>query len=76
MVFARKQILDRLRSQIKAQEHVIGVATGAGISAKYAAKGGADLLLALNSGRFRQMGLGSIAGLLPFANCNQLVGVG
>lgn len=73
MVFARKQILDRLRSQIKQQEHVIGVATGAGISAKYAAKGGADLILALNSGRFRQMGLGSIAGLLPFANCNQLV---
>lgn len=73
MVFERKQILDRLRSQIKAKEHVIGVATGAGISAKYAAKGGADLILALNSGRFRQMGLGSIAGLLPFANCNRLV---
>lgn len=73
MVFARKQILDRLKAQIKEKEHIIGVATGAGISAKYAAKGGADLILALNSGRFRQMGLGSIAGLLPLANCNQLV---
>lgn len=73
MAFERKQILDRLRSQIKEKEHIIGVATGAGISAKYAAKGGADLILALNSGRFRQMGLGSIAGFLPFANCNRLV---
>ncbi len=73
MAFERKQIVDRLKAQIKEKGHVIGVATGAGLSAKYAAKGGADLLLALNSGRFRQMGLGSIAGLLPFANCNQLV---
>ncbi|WP_378956175.1 phosphoenolpyruvate hydrolase family protein [Pelosinus sp. sgz500959] len=73
MAFERKQILDRLRAQIKEKEHVIGVAVGAGLSAKYAAKGGADLILVLNSGRFRQMGLGSIAGLLPFANCNQLV---
>lgn len=73
MAFERRQILDRLTYQIKKKGHVIGVAAGAGISAKYAAKGGADLILALNSGRFRQMGLGSIAGLLPFANCNQLV---
>jgi len=73
MSFKRKEIIDRLKAQIKDEGHVIGVATGAGISAKYAVKGGADLILALNSGRFRQMGLGSIAGLLPFANCNQLV---
>lgn len=73
MVFERELILDRLNAQITKKKYIIGVATGAGISAKYAAKGGADLILALNSGRFRQMGLGSIAGLLPFANCNQLV---
>ncbi|PKM49902.1 MAG: AraC family transcriptional regulator [Firmicutes bacterium HGW-Firmicutes-7] len=73
MVFQREQILEKLKTQIKLNGHIIGVATGAGISAKYAAKGGADLILALNSGRFRQMGLGSIAGLLPFSNCNQMV---
>jgi predicted TIM-barrel enzyme len=73
VIFKRKEIIDRLKAQIREKGHIIGVATGAGISAKYAAKGGADLILALNSGRFRQMGLGSIAGLLPFANCNQLV---
>lgn len=73
MALKREQILDKLKTQIRLNGHIIGVASGAGISAKYAAKGGADLILALNSGRFRQMGLGSIAGMLPFVNCNQLV---
>jgi predicted TIM-barrel enzyme/AraC-like DNA-binding protein len=73
MAFSKVQILDRLLNQISQHRHIIGVAVGAGISAKYAEKGGADLLLALNSGRFRQMGVGSLAGLLPFANSNQMV---
>lgn len=73
MSFERNQIRNGLNRQIKENKYIIGVATGAGISAKYAARGGADLILALNSGRFRQMGLASIAGLLPFANSNQLV---
>ncbi|UNK21308.1 phosphoenolpyruvate hydrolase family protein [Paenibacillus sp. N3/727] len=62
-----------MHQQAIAGEHIIGVAAGAGISAKYAVKGGADLILALNSGRFRQMGLGSIAGLMPYANSNEMV---
>lgn len=73
MATIREQILERMHQQVKTEDRIIGVAAGAGISAKYAAKGGADLILALNSGRFRQMGLGSIAGLLPFANCNEMV---
>ncbi len=73
MIFQREQIINKLKMQIKLNGHIMGVAAGAGISAKYAVKGGADLILALNSGRFRQMGLSSLAGLLPFTNCNQLV---
>lgn len=73
MAFSKVEILKRLLNQINQRRHIIGVAVGAGISAKYAEKGGADLLLALNSGRFRQMGVGSLAGLLPFANSNQMV---
>lgn len=69
----RERILQRLRKQLQSEEHIIGVAAGAGISAKYAVKGGADLILALNSGRFRQMGLGSVAGFLPFASSNDMV---
>lgn len=69
----RKQILEQMHKQSINGEHIIGVAAGAGISAKYAVKGGADFILALNSGRFRQMGLGSIAGLMPYANSNEMV---
>ncbi|HWR45301.1 phosphoenolpyruvate hydrolase family protein [Sporomusa sp.] len=73
MALQREQVLDKLKTQIRVSGHVIGVAVGAGITAKYALKGGADMLLALNSGRFRQMGQSSLAGWLPFANCNEMV---
>ncbi|MGE6258365.1 phosphoenolpyruvate hydrolase family protein [Heyndrickxia sporothermodurans] len=73
MNFTREQIRKQLKAEIKASGHIIGVAAGAGITAKYAAKGGADLILALNSGRFRQMGVSSLGGLLPFSNSNKLV---
>lgn len=73
MPLQREQILNKLKSQIRITGHIIGVAVGAGITAKYALQGGADILLTLNSGRFRQMGQSSLAGWLPFANCNQMV---
>lgn len=73
MSVAREQIMDKLYAQMKAGAHIIGAAAGAGITAKYAVKGGADFILALNSGRFRQMGLSSFGGLLPFSNSNALV---
>lgn len=57
MYFDRGTIRTKLQTQIQANGHIIGVAAGAGITAKYAVKGGADFILALNSGRFRQMGL-------------------
>jgi predicted TIM-barrel enzyme len=53
--------------------HIIGVASGAGITAKYAEQGGADFVLALNAGKFRQMGRSSISGFLPFCNSNDMV---
>lgn len=69
----RKIILQNLKAQIKKGNHIVGVATGTGMTAKYAKKGGADFLLMLNSGRFRQMGRSSLAGFLPFYNSNDMV---
>ncbi|NFR86533.1 MULTISPECIES: phosphoenolpyruvate hydrolase family protein [unclassified Clostridium] len=69
----REEIIKNLNLQIKINSHIIGVATGAGVTAKYAQRGGADLVLTLNSGRFRQMGRSSLAGILPFANSNDMV---
>ena len=73
MPFDRKQILKQLKRQIKINKHIIGVAIGSGISARYVVKGGADIILVINAGKFRQMGVSSTACMLPFANSNSLV---
>jgi len=66
----RKKLLENINTEIKNGNHIVGVATGTGMTAKYAEKGGADFILVLNSGRFRQMGRSSLAGYLPFCNSN------
>jgi predicted TIM-barrel enzyme len=51
----------------------LGVGAGTGISAKFAEAGGADLIIIYNSGRYRMAGRGSLAGLLPYGDANQIV---
>lgn len=69
----RTAILENLQSQLHEGNHIIGVSTGTGITAKVAAQSGADFILMLNSGKFRQMGRSSLAGFLPFCNSNDMV---
>lgn len=69
----REKIVKNLKKQIKNGKHIIGVATCSGMTARYARQGGADFLLMLNSGRFREMGRSSLAGFLPFYNSNDMV---
>ena len=71
--YTRQQVFDRLRAQIKADKPLIGVGAGTGISAKFAERGGADLIIIYNSGRYRMAGFGSLAGLLAFGNANEIV---
>jgi predicted TIM-barrel enzyme/DNA-binding NtrC family response regulator len=47
---------------------LLGAAIGLGMTARAAAQGGADFLLALNAGRLRVMGAASIAAMLPLRN--------
>lgn len=72
-MLSREAFLEKLRREIDAENHLIAVASGTGLTAKYAIQGGADFLLALNSGIFRGMGRGSLGGLLPYANSNDMV---
>lgn len=72
-MLSREVFLEKLRREIDAENHLIAVASGTGLTAKYAIQGGADFLLALNSGIFRGMGRGSLGGLLPYANSNDMV---
>ncbi|WP_195572453.1 phosphoenolpyruvate hydrolase family protein [Paenibacillus sp. 1001270B_150601_E10] len=69
----KRAMNQHLEKRLKEQGHLIGVAAGSGMTAKYAEKGGADFILALSSGRYRQMGVSSLAGFMPFANSNELV---
>lgn len=73
MSIARNEILKRLRAQAASGAPVIGCGAGAGISAKFAELGGADLLIIYNSGRYRMAGHGSLAGLMPYGDANGIV---
>lgn len=69
----RKTVLRRLRARVAAGAPIIGAGAGTGISAKFAERGGADLLVVYNSGRFRMAGRGSLAGMMPYGDANAIV---
>jgi predicted TIM-barrel enzyme len=69
----RQAILKRFRAKVAAGLPLIGGGAGTGISAKCEEAGGIDLIVIYNSGRFRMAGRGSLAGLMPFGNANQIV---
>lgn len=69
----REAALERLRARVAAREPIIGAGAGTGISAKFSERGGVDLIIIYNSGRFRMAGRGSLAGLLPYGDANAIV---
>jgi len=71
--FTREQCLQRLHSQLRAGQPIIGGGAGTGISAKCAEAGGIDLIIIYNSGRFRMAGRGSLSGMMPYGDANQVV---
>lgn len=52
---------------------MIGAGAGIGLSARCAEEGGADLLVIYNSGRFRMAGRGSLSGLMPYGDANEIL---
>src|SRR3546814_12440264 len=70
---SRLEILKDLRQKIDAGQPIIGGGAGTGISAQCEEAGGIDLIVIYNSGRYRMEGRGSLAGLLPYGNANQIV---
>jgi predicted TIM-barrel enzyme len=71
--FTRDECLQRLRAQVAAGRSIIGGGAGTGISAKCAEAGGIDLIIIYNSGRFRMAGRGSLSGMMPYGDANQIV---
>ncbi|MGI9469082.1 MAG: phosphoenolpyruvate hydrolase family protein [Rubripirellula sp.] len=69
----RHLILERFRNKIAQGQYIVGGGAGTGISAKCEEAGGIDLIVIYNSGRFRMAGRGSLAGLMPYGNANEIV---
>lgn len=73
MPISRQEALNRLRSQLEQGRLIVGAGAGTGLSAKCAEAGGTDLIIIYNSGRYRMAGRGSLAGLMPYGDANQIV---
>jgi predicted TIM-barrel enzyme len=70
--YTRKEVVERLREQLKKGRPIIAAGAGTGISAKFIEKGGADLIIIYNSGRFRMAGRGSTCGLMAYGDANAI----
>ncbi len=68
--YTRQEVRDRLQKVIDQKKAIIAAGAGTGISAKFIEKGGADLIIIYNSGRFRMSGHGSTAGLMAYGDAN------
>ena len=68
--YTRTEVLDRLHATLGRGESIIAAGAGIGISAKFLEKGGVDLIIIYNSGRFRMSGHGSTAGLMAYGDAN------
>ncbi len=70
--YTRAEVVARLNDSLDKSQAIIAAGAGAGISAKFIEKGGADLIIIYNSGRFRMMGHGSTAGMMAYGDANAI----
>ena len=70
---SRSKFVKQFRDAVAGGRFLVGAGAGTGISAKSAERGGADLIIIYNSGRYRMAGRGSLAGLMPYGDANAIV---
>lgn len=71
--YSRQEFLDRLWAEIKSGKPLVMTGAGNGIAAKFIERGGIDIIGVYNTGYFRMQGYGSLAGMLPMADANEMV---
>ena len=71
--YTRAEFLARLQAEIARGRPLLMTGAGSGICAKFIERGGADILGVYNTGYFRMQGYGSLAGMLPMADANEMV---
>ena len=70
--YTRTEVIERLRDTMSKGKPIIAAGAGTGISAKFIERGGADLVIVYNSGRFRMAGHGSTAGMMAYGDANAI----
>ncbi len=70
--YSRSEVMDRLRTTLSRGFSILGAGAGTGISAKFLERGGVDLIIIYNSGRYRMAGHGSTAGLMAYGDANAI----
>ena len=70
--YTREEVRARLQATLDKGDALIAAGAGTGISAKFIERGGADLIIIYNSGRFRMMGHGSTCGLMAYGDANAI----
>lgn len=71
--YTAKEIVERLKKEIKTGRPLFMPNCGMGISAKLQEKGGADLICVSSTSYWRLKGLGSLAAFLPYGDCNEII---
>jgi predicted TIM-barrel enzyme len=71
--YTRQEFLKRLWDEINRGKPLVMTGAGNGIAAKFIEQSGVDILGVYNTGYFRMQGYGSLAGMLPMADANELV---
>ncbi len=72
MVLMRDEIINQLHTEISEGRAIFDALCGTGITAKMAARGGADMVTTHVLAYFRMQGLSSMAGYLPIADGNAI----
>ncbi|NLM88883.1 MAG: phosphoenolpyruvate hydrolase family protein, partial [Syntrophomonadaceae bacterium] len=71
--YKRREILTRLRDQVKQNSALLMFGAGTGLTAKCADLGGADLVAVYSTAKFRMMGLPTLLAWMPYEDCNTCV---
>jgi predicted TIM-barrel enzyme len=71
--FERAALIEGFNDMKRRGVPIIGGGAGTGLSAKCEEAGGIDLIVIYNSGRYRMAGRGSLSGLMPYGNANEVV---
>ncbi|MBT2226856.1 phosphoenolpyruvate hydrolase family protein [Nonomuraea sp. NEAU-A123] len=70
---SRQRYVPLFHDRIRSGRALIGAGAGTGLSAKCAEQAGVDFIVIYNAGRFRMAGRGSMAGMMPYGNANDIV---